>query len=211
MSFAVKRALFFAAHTDDEMACAGTLHRLTREGCEVRTVTFGAAGTEGDPSGEGWGDVAGEWAEAACILGIRHLKHKVGPNSREMAEHGQEIADAAFRAVEEFRPDLVLTLSPDDENPAHAVVGVQTERVMRGRVPVVLRVQFPWNYSIGRPNLYVALTPDDVEAKRRAIRAYRSQRHRYDYEAIFMSQLVTDGESVKVRHAERFELVRAVL
>ena len=35
-----RKVLFFGAHTDDEVICAGTLHRLVRQGAEVMVMSF---------------------------------------------------------------------------------------------------------------------------------------------------------------------------
>ena len=121
------------------------------------------------------------------------------------------IADWMFRYLENRKPDVVFTLSPHDENPAHAVVGQQTERVARGRVPTLLRVHMPWNYNSGHCNLYVELDGSDLECKRAVINCYQSQRFRYNYEELLMAQTLADGLAVKVPAAERFEIVRSVL
>lgn len=209
----VKRAVFFGAHADDEMVCAGTLRRLVRQGAEVHVVTFGPAGTKNDPDG---GLIAFEvcrWEWSESIRSIDAQGPFVLPNflpSKSLHERGQRVADFAFLYVNEVRPDLALILSPDDENPAHAEVGRQCERVMRGRVPLVLRCNFPWNYCYGRGNVYVKLTEEDMDVKRQVIEAYKSQAFRYDY-TMFLDLARADGKSVKCAAAERFELVRGVV
>ena len=208
----VKRAVFFAAHTDDEMVCAGTLRRLVRQGCEVHVVTFGPAGTKDDPDGhlDASTVVSFEWKAACKFIGVySHRYYKLVP-SKALHTRGQEIADIAFAAVEIIKPDLAIILSPDDENPAHAEVGRQCERVMRGRVPLVVRCQFPWNYSVGRANLYVRLSEEDLDVKRRVIEAYKSQAFRYDY-SMFLDYARGHGKSVKAEACEVFEIVRAVV
>jgi LmbE family N-acetylglucosaminyl deacetylase len=213
----VKRAVFFGAHTDDEMVCAGTLRRLVRQGVYVQILSFGPAGTRTDPDGgrEALAEVFPEWRAAGQLI-----YGKESPNlllddewlipSKRLHEKGQSVADEAFKVIQEVRPDLALILSPHDENPAHAEVGRQCERVMRGRVPLVLRCNFPWNYSYGRGNVYVKLTPEDMDVKRRVIEAYKSQAFRYDY-SMFLDLARADGKSVKCAAAERFELVRGVV
>lgn len=211
----VKRAVFFGAHTDDEMVCAGTLRRLVRQGAEVHVVTFGPAGTKHDPDGSypfQDGPPYSEWNEAIDVIDVSgpHRKCVGLTPSKSLHSRGQEIADEAFRYVETWKPDLALILSPDDENPAHAEVGRQCERVMRGRVPLVLRCNFPWNYCYGRGNVYVKLTEEDMDVKRQVIEAYKSQAFRYDY-TMFLDLARADGKSVKCAAAERFELVRGVV
>ncbi len=212
----VKRAIMFAAHTDDEMVCAGTLRRLVRQGCEVHVVTFGPAAIKSDKSG-GPNSVAvvlPEWHQSLNMIGVplenHYCPYHVGP-SVTLHERGQYVADFAFNTIESIKPDLCLILSPEDENPAHAEVGRQCERVMRGRVPLVARCLYPWNYGLGRPNLYVTLTPEDLVVKSAVCRAYKSQEFRYNYHDLFMAAARADGLSVKAEAAEKFELLRAVV
>ena len=214
----IKRAIFFGAHTDDEMVCAGTLRRLYHQGCNIDIVSFGPAGTKDDPDGgeRALEVVVPEWMTACRLIsgtteGWNCWDESWLIPSKSLHTRGQEIADLAFHIVEEIRPDLCLILSPEDENPAHAEVGRQCERVMRGRVPYVARCLYPWNFGSGRPNLYVTLSPEDVAVKSAVCRAYKSQEWRYNYHDLFMAQARADGLSVKAEYAERFELLRAVV
>ena len=209
-----KKAVLFAAHTDDEMVCAGTLHRLAKAGCEVHVVAFTSAATFEDRAGLYHApQVLEEFYESMRRIGVKrqHAEfYGISPSS-QVHTRGQDVADFAFKYIEEHKPDLAFILSPEDENPAHAEVGRQCERVMRGRVPTVLRCNFPWNYGIGRPAVYVSLSEEDLRVKQDVIRAYKSQHFRYRYEEMLLAYARADGLSVKVEAAERFELVRGVL
>lgn len=210
----IKTAVFFGAHTDDEMICAGTLHRLARNGVKVHVLTYAYAASQGDPSGISSAlteHVTDEFAKSMSTIGVwrSELTGLYPPVS--LHERGQEIANIAYGYVERHKPELCIVLSPDDENPAHAEVGRQCERVMRGRVPYVIRCQFPWNYSVGRANLFVKLDAGDVEVKRAVINCYQSQLWRYRYEEMLIAQCRADGLSVKAEYAEKFELLRGVV
>lgn len=214
--FNVKRAVFFGAHTDDEMVAAGTLHRLGANGVEVTVVAFSPAAIEEDRKGgmKSQQRVYTEWLDSMEAMKTRgiFLPLPIWNPSRDLPKYGQEICQYIYDYCERQRPDVAFILSPFDENTAHAVVGVEAERVMRGRVPVVLRCNFPWNYGKGdRPNLYVSLGVADLEAKRRVIQAYQSQKFRYDYLDMLLKYAHADGMSVKAAAAERFELVRGVI
>lgn len=211
----IRKAVAFFAHSDDEMICAGTLHRLARSGCEVTVVTFAPAATESDRTGtQASAEILlPEWQRSMEIIGAkgRFCPLSIWNPSSRLAEQGQAIADYAFGYCEAEKPDAAFILSPEDENPAHSVVGIQCERVMRGRVPLTIRCHFPWNYGLGRPNLYVRLDTEDLGAKRGVIGAYRSQAFRYNYADMLMDYVRADGLSVKVPAAEKFELVRGVV
>lgn len=215
----IKKAVFFGAHTDDEFICAGTLHRLACAGCEVHVVTFGPAATKDDRRGTYVSSeiVLPEWHQSLDVIGIRQ-EHRQFHGMRdgylpsaEMPKFAEEICQDVYDYCESVKPDLALILSPHDENTAHAVVGVACERVMRGRVAHVWRCLFPWNFSTDKPNLYVKLESEDMEAKRAVINCYQSQKFRYDYESILMHYAVADGLAVKVPAAEKFEVVRSVV
>lgn len=211
------RVVFYGAHTDDEMICAGTLHRLIQEGHDVRVVTFAPAAIESDRQGDEPSAmiVKSEWTCSLDAIGVPDGLHhrefvRLLP-SVDFQPFRQRICQFVYDDCELHKPDIVFTLSPEDENTAHAIVGTETERVMRGRVPTVIRCQFPWNYGIGRPNLYVKLDRLDLDAKREVIRAYKSQHFRYEYERMLLAYCHADGLSVKAEYAEKFEIIRSVL
>lgn len=222
----LKKVVFFGAHTDDEMICAGTLHRLVRQGCEVYMCAFSFAATEKDRKGYGsheeepskgkfksvcdWEIVGDEWDLSKKLIGGKGPCKGLSP-SCDFHKHRQEIADYVFKYCEQERPDALITLSPEDENPAHKIVGEECERVSRGRVPLHLRCQFPWNFSIGRSNLFVKLEQEDLQCKQDVIDAYQSQKFRYNYHDMLIAQCRADGLSVKAQFAEKFEIVRAVV
>jgi len=211
----IKKAAAFFCHQDDEMVAAGTLHRLASAGCEVHVVSFSPCATINDRMGTEVSSrlVLPEWHLSMDLIGVgqeqRHFLNYTP--SVSIADRRQDVANYVFDFCERERPDVAFVLSPEDENTAHAVVGVECERVMRGRVPMVVRCNFAWNYSIGRPNLFVALSDKDLDIKRRVINAYQSQKFRYDYGAMLMAYCIGDGKSVKVAAAERFEIIRSVV
>lgn len=214
-----KKVIFFGAHTDDEIVAAGTLHRLVREGVDVRVVAFGPAATQNDRVGSEKSSeiLQVEFDKSLSLIGVSpsyRIFYNMIP-SGELEDRAQRVRQLIYNTCESWKPDTVITLSPEDENPSHAVVGRQCESVLRGRVATAIRCVFPWNYGHGRPNLYVSLNPEDMEVKRKVINAYQSQKpkdsYRYDYEQILMSMAVADGKSVKVDAAEKFEIVRSVI
>lgn len=211
----VQRAIFIGCHTDDELVAAGTLHRLARSGCEVHVVTFSPAGVEGDRTGteKSVPTVLPEWHAALDAIGVepsrrRFLDFTPSPTLRTRR---QEVCQTIYDVCEEVRPDLAFILSPADGHAEHAVVGAESESVLRGRVPHVVRCNFPWNYSIGQPNLFVKLDEEDIRVKMAAINAYQSQAFRYRYSDILMHAAITDGLAVKTGEVEKFELIRAVI
>lgn len=211
----IKKVVFFGGHADDEMICAGTLHRLVQQGCEVHVISFAPAATEHDRLGTQVSSniVWPEWNKALDIIGVKsdHRQFLNFNPSVDLTPFSQQICQYAFDFCEREKPDAAFILSPEDENTAHAIVGTECERVLRGRVPIAIRCQFPWNFSIGRPNLYVSLSERDMIAKIKVIDAYESQKFRYRYGPMLLNYCHADGLSVKGHAAEKFELLRCVL
>ena len=132
--------------------------------------------------------------------------------SWQVKEERQRVAQQVFETCQDFNPDLPLILSPNDSHGEHAIVGAESEAVLRGRVPHVWRCLFPWNCCKGdNPNLYVRLEEGDIAVKAAVIDCYQSQRFRYNYRDMLLSYALADGLSVKVLAAEKFEIVRSVL
>ena len=214
----IKSVLFVGAHTDDEVICAGTLHKLGYEGARVSVLTFSAAGIENDRAGStiaSYKALLPEWESSMKVLGVAEgdrVLAGIVPSAKLKSEYRQQIAHAVYGVCTAKKPDLALILSPNDSHGEHAAVGTECESVLRGRVPHVWRCQFPWNFGKGdSPNLYVSLSQEDVGAKRSVIQCYSSQTFRYQYEEMLMSYCRADGLSVKVPWAEKFEVVRSVL
>lgn len=210
----LKKVVFVGAHCDDEFICAGTLRRLVRQGCQVSMVSFSMAASANDRTGKNTNPPSKrEWYESTDRIGCcwRDIPDGGIIPSCDFEPHKQRIGQYVYDLCETFKPDAVITLSPEDENPAHSIVGTQCERVTRGRVPIHIRCQFPWNYGLGRPNLYVSLGDEDLECKAAVIDCYKSQAFRYNYREMLMSYARADGLSVKVPYAEKFELIRGVV
>lgn len=211
----IKKAAFIGCHSDDEFICAGTLHRLAKQGCEVHVLTFAPAATSEDRTGTNVSieTVKPEWESSLDLIGVGrgHRKFYGLTPSADLHPYRQRICQEIYDFCEKEKPNAVFVLSPDDENTAHAIVGIESERVMRGRVPMTIRCQFPWNFSVGRPNLYVSLSQEDLTVKRAVIDAYASQKFRYQYSDILMHYAIAQGLSVKVPAAETFEIIRAVV
>jgi len=104
------RALVVTAHPDDEIGCAGTIARWTRDGTEVLLVvcTSGDKGTE-DPEmpAERLALIrAKEQQGAAEALGIRELVMLEHPDGG--LEDTRELRGQLVRQVRRWQPQLVL-------------------------------------------------------------------------------------------------------
>ena len=208
----IKSAVAFFAHSDDEFIAAGTLHRLVKAGAHVSVIAMCPAATEHDRQGTevSWKIVQPEFQRSMELIGVKRYECLKLMPSCDLQPHRQRICQYIFDYCELYKPDAAFILSPEDENTAHSIVGIEAERVMRGRVPITIRCQYPWNFGAGKPNLFVSLSDEELAVKQGVIDAYQSQKFRYNYSELLLHQVRADGLSVKVAAAEKFELVRGV-
>lgn len=204
----VKKAVFIGAHTDDEMICAGTLRKLVKSGVEVKVIAFSYAPIPDKSSAEVKKILSSEFSLSKKAIGILPENGWVLDfEARTLPTHHDKIRQFLFNFTVTEKPDLAFVLSPEDDHQDHAVLGKSAERVMKNRVPMVIRCHYPWNFiNPGRSNLFVKLTPDEFEAKLAVIRAYKSQHFRYAYENLFTSLTRVNGLATKNELAEAFEI-----
>lgn len=207
----IRSALFVGAHTDDEMIAAGTLARLASRGADVHIISFSFARIDGMSEDASKELLKLEFAAAMDTIGIpKDNRWLPDLETRKLPENRSAVRQYVYDFLKVHAFDAAFILSPFDEHQDHQAVGEECERVMKGRVPLIIRCQYPWSYRSFCPNLYVSLTDEEYEAKLRHIRAYQSQMFRYNYEELFGSYAVGDGLSVKKQVAEKFEIIRCV-
>jgi hypothetical protein len=203
----LKTALFVAAHTDDQVAAAGTLCKLRKQGVVLHDITFSYARPEGGDDRE---TVRKEYEEAMDLLGVER-RTVLDFGCDDLAEKAPVIRQYLYEYVRAHEIDAAFILSSTDDHQSHAAVGKESERVMKNAVPLILRCHFPWSYRAGNADVIVPLTDDELACKIGLINTFRSQGFRYRYGDLFEHQAKADGLAVKVAAAEKFELVRAVL
>ena len=204
----VKKAVFIGAHTDDEMICAGTLRKLVKSGVEVKVIAFSCAPIP-DKSLERTREIIClEFLKSMEAIGVLPgNRMALNYDARTLSTHQDKIRQFLYDFTVDEKPDLALILSSEDDHQDHSIVGKSAERVMKNRVPFVIRCHYPWNFiNPGRCNFFVKLTPDEFKAKLSVIRAYRSEHFRYDYENLFTSLTRANGLATKNELAEAFEI-----
>ncbi len=178
--------LAIGAHPDDiEMTCAGTILSLINQGKSVAGIdlTRGELGTRGTPEIR-----AQEAAEGARVM---HLSARENMEFRDgFFRNDEEHQMALISLIRQFRPQIVLTNTPDDRHPDH---GRAAELVVQACFYSGLR-QIKTVGKDGLPQeahrpIYVyhfiqdrSLKPDFIvdvspywDQKLAAIRAYKSQ------------------------------------
>ncbi|MFH1197510.1 MAG: PIG-L family deacetylase [bacterium] len=204
----VKKAVFIGAHTDDEMVAAGTLRKLVKSGIKVDVLAFSCAPIPKKSQEEAEKILKREFAKAMKAIGASFESYSLMDfDPRSFSKDEDEIRQILYDYIVKEKPDIAFVLSPEDDHQSHAIVGKSAERVMKNRVPFVLRCHYPWNFiNPGRRNFFVKLAQDEFETKLAVIRAYKSQHFRYDYENLYTALARVDGLATKNELAEAFEI-----
>jgi len=174
-----ERVLFVGAHCDDiELFAGGLLARACFGGRRVGVLVFS----------DHRGVVDEETAAAArreFADNVAWLRRESGADVRDHSDRMLPACRGAFQAergalyaaMEILRSDydVVVTHPPSDTNQDHRQVAEEAARVFKAHASV-LGGEFP-NNDIGgfTPQVYVALTPREVDAKIRMVSRYRSQ------------------------------------
>ena len=167
------RVLCIGAHCDDiEIGCGATLRMLQR-GRKDLTID--------------WVVLSGsEERRKETLAALRRL---VRPRYRGELRFG-DFPDgrfpAAYAQIKEFyeaikrdlRVDLILCHEREDRHQDHRITSEMVWNTFRDQL--VLEYEVPkWDGGLGQPNVYVAVSRDDVEAKVAALlKSYRSQKAR---------------------------------
>jgi LmbE family N-acetylglucosaminyl deacetylase len=174
-----ERVLFIGAHCDDVELCGGgLLARACFAGCRVGVLVFS------DHRGV-LDSAAAERARAELRENLVWLQDETGTAVRDHSGQMLPACRGAFEsergalyaAMEALRDDydLVVTHAPTDTNQDHRQVTAEAARVFKAHT-TLLGGEFP-NNDVGGfvPQVYVALSPREVEAKAHMVAHYRSQ------------------------------------
>jgi LmbE family N-acetylglucosaminyl deacetylase len=202
--------LVLAPHTDDaELGCGGTIARLLREGGEVFVAAFSTA-EESLPAGAAPTLLRDEFLSSMQILGIPPDKTFVfGYPVRRLSYHRQELLEELVKLRSQINPGMVFLPSASDLHQDHQVLNIEGLRCFKDMT--VWGYELPWN-NIGFPSqAFVTLEPCDLQAKWRALQAYKSQFEvgRAYFSREFIEGLArVRGVQVKAPYAEAFEVMR---
>lgn len=197
------RALVLSPHTDDaELGMGATIHRLRREGHDVRVVIFAEA-----PSPKLYWRPAQECSGALDRLGVDEVEF-LGLGDTRLPDHRQFILEHLFKLRSSHVCDVVFTPCRADVNQDHATVTAEAVRAFRPWS--IFGYHLPWNVA-GEVRLDVAVpvTELDVEKKEEALARYESQSHRpFFREGYARARALSHGTEWGYAFAEVFECIR---
>jgi len=205
------RILILAPHTDDgEFGCGGSIVKFIEEGKEVYYVAFSTA-EESVPVGMPKNILEVEVKEATKRLGIPGsnliiYKFQV----RKLNYVRQEILEELVKIKKEISPDLVFIPSPNDLHQDHYTVAMEGMRAFKQIS--MLGYEIPWNNITFHTQAFIKLEKKHIERKIEALKAYKSQSHRFYATSDFIWSLArTRGVQIGVEYAETFEVIRWVI
>ena len=127
---------------------------------------------------------------------------------RRFPEYRQDILEELVSAGRAYQPDLVLTMNSQDTHQDHQVIHQESIRAFRGRT--LLGYETPWNQQQNVTELFVEVSPEDVDNKAAMLRAYRSQielGRRYMEREYVDSAATFRGYQSRMPLAEAFEVI----
>jgi LmbE family N-acetylglucosaminyl deacetylase len=193
----LRRVLAIGAHPDDiELGCGGTLLALTRQhpGLHVTWVVLtgtGARADEARASADAFLGSAG--AGDVHVYGLQDGFLPYGPAAKETFEDLKASVD----------PELVFTHTRDDLHQDHRLTCELTWNTFRDHA--IFEYEVPkYDGDLGRPNVYVELSPELVQEKVELLRGHfstQSGKHWFDAET-FVGLMRLRG--VEARSASRY-------
>ena len=214
-----KDILILAAHPDDEtLGCGGTIHRLSKEGHNIRLITF--------TNGEGARGVTNKNRNTSLdkvsdILGINSFTYGDFPDNAMDSVPLLDICKFLEYNLT-FDPDIIFTHFIGDLNVDHQLV---TKAALTAFRPQLGKVQDIYSYNVPsstdynpttyfKANSYFKLDNSDVEAKAKALDMYEAEMRVYPHTRSHQNVdnlMRVWGSEVGTIFAEKFQLIRSVI
>jgi len=190
------------AHPDDlELACGGTVASLVDRGHIVRTIVM-SDGCQG-------GNAQTRMIEARSgskFLGVSDVEVHQFTDTR-LADHSCDLISVVENAVNDFKPDIILTHSGHDQHQDHQAVH---EAVLRGarKAPSILCFESPSATRAFNPSIFIDISAY-IHVKVAAVNVHHDQaRKPYMTATIVRSVAAFRGIQARCEFAEAFEPVR---
>lgn len=231
--FKNKRIMVVAAHPDDELLGLGaTMHKLIKEeGVVAHVVILGEGITSRSDTRdtEKWKDVLEEHHRninaAGSHIGYESI-HTYDFSDNRFDSHALlDIVKVVEKEKEEFKPDMIFTHNSGDLNIDHQLtfqaVMTATRPMDDEKVTTVISFETPsatdWQYSNHpeqfKPNLYIEVSEEDVQAKCDAMSEYKFETREYPHpRSVKALKVLTQyrGYTSGNQMAEAFEIVRMI-
>jgi LmbE family N-acetylglucosaminyl deacetylase len=207
-----QKIIIFAPHTDDgEIGCGGTISKFIEMGEHVYYVAFSIARTSAIENGFPENILETEVKNATKVLGIlrKNLILFDFP-VRRFPEHRQDILEEMIKLRKQIQPDIIFVPSTNDIHQDHQVIAKEGLRAFKKHT--ILGYEEPWNNIVFESRSFVVLHKRHMEKKIKALKCYKSQRHRtYLTEKAVWSIAELRGTQLEGGYAESFEVLRWIV
>lgn len=192
-----RNTLIVAAHPDDEiLGCGATTRRISEGGAVVRTIILGEGKTSRDDQRNREAhdsEISGlrdEVREANAIIGVTDTYMYDFPDNRFDSVMLLDIVKVIEYHVQNFQPTAVLTHFAGDINVDHTITNravlTATRPLPGSTVELVAAFEVlsssGWYFPHGfAPNMFVAISEAQLEAKVDAMAAYQSELREYPH------------------------------
>ena len=194
--------LAIGAHPDDlEIACGGTLARLSDAGHKVHAIVM----SDGQAGGDN-GVRPDEARTGALTIGVTAIDIHSFTDTR-LEDHNVEMVQVVEEKINAIKPDVIFTHSIHDQHQDHQSVHLAVLRAAR-KHPSILCYESPSVTSEFNPQLFIDIT-NYIDIKVKAVEDHRDQAgKRYLRGDRLRGMANFRGAQGKVELAEGFEIVR---
>lgn len=216
--------LIVVAHPDDEVLGAGAMiHKLTGQGHSV-DVCILSAEAKARAFRPGDEELSSDLEESTKMLGIRNTYRGCFPNIEMNTQAHLHLVQFIEKAIAATQPDVVITHHPSDTNNDHLHTSLACQAAIRlfQRRPemkplaefwymeVLSATEWSVNTAMNRfmPNVFVEVGKEGVDAKIRALAAYRGVMRPYPHprsEEAITGLAAYRGVQAGCNYAEAFE------
>lgn len=218
--------LLVVAHPDDEVLGAGaSIWNWTRKG-DVVDVALMCTEAKARAFRPGDEELNSDLDESAAYLGINKKYEATFPNIEMNTVPHLKLVQFIESAIKESEPDIIITHHPADTNNDHLQTSMACQEAIRlfQRRPEVKRVKELWYmevpsctewainnaFNLFRPNCYVEVGKEGVDAKIKALSMYRGVMRPYPHprSAEYITGLAAmRGGQWGQNYSEAFEVV----
>ena len=218
--------LIVVAHPDDEVLGAGaSIYKWTRNG-DIVDVCFMCAEAKARAFRPKDKELNGDTSAALNLLGVNKKYEGLFPNIEMNTVPHIKLVQHIEKAILESEPDIVITHHPSDTNNDHLQTSLACQEAIRlaQRRPEVRPLKEFWYMEVlsctewatnsamdmFRPNCFVEIGLEGVQAKLRALSMYRGVMRPYPHprsEECITGLAAYRGSQFQLNYAEAFEVV----
>lgn len=205
-----ERIFILAPHTDDgELGCGGLIAKYVAAGSEVFYIAFSTC-SESLPKELPADTLSVECKSATAALGIPATNVTLfNFTVRHLQAKRQEILEELIILKNKYQPTTVLLPAQHDVHQDHQAIYEEGLRAFKHST--VLGYELPWNNWRFHPTYFESLSEENLSAKVKALKHYKTQEKRsYMQESFIRSLAIVRGIQSGTPLAEAFEVYRMI-